>query len=193
MVAPVLLIVGLTTTPASSSSLLLNLEGVLTALLAWFVFRENFGRRIFLGMIAILTGGLLLPWNPGKVTGFSWGALAIVGACFCRAIDNNFTRKISGSDPSQIAMLKGLSAGTVNLVIGLVTGGKTPTISALALAGLIGFLSYGVSLTCFVLALRDLGTARTSAYFSTAPFIGVVLSLLLLREIPPFFSGLRFC
>jgi hypothetical protein len=113
-------------------------------------------------------------------------ALAIVGACFCWAIDNNLTRKISGSDPSQIAMLKGLSAGTVNLAIGLVMSGKTPTIGALTGAGLLGFLSYGVSLTCFVLALRDLGTARTSAYFSTAPFIGVVLSLLLLREIPPF-------
>jgi len=179
--------VGLTTTPASSTSLLLNLEGVLTALLAWFAFHENFDRQIFLGMIAIIAGGLLLSWNPDQVFGFSWGALGIAGACFCWAIDNNLTRKISGSDPSQIAMLKGLSAGTVNLVIGLAVSGKTPTLSALAGAGLLGFLSYGVSLTCFVLALRDLGTARTSAYFSTAPFIGVVLSLLLLREIPPFF------
>jgi drug/metabolite transporter (DMT)-like permease len=186
VVAPVLLMVGLTTTPASSTSLLLNLEGVLTALLAWFAFRENFDRRIFMGMIAIVAGGLLLSWNPDKVTGFAWEALAIVGACFCWAIDNNLTRKISGSDPSQIAMLKGLSAGTVNLVIGLVMSGKTPSISALTSAGLLGFLSYGVSLTCFVLALRDLGTARTSAYFSTAPFIGVMLSLVLLREIPPF-------
>jgi multidrug transporter EmrE-like cation transporter len=95
------------------------------------------------------------------------------------------TRKVSGSDPAQIAMLKGLSAGTVNLVIGLVMNGKAPTISSLMGAGLLGFLSYGVSLTCFVLALRDLGTARTGAYFSTAPFIGVVLSLLLLHEVPP--------
>ena len=186
VVAPVLLMVGLTTTPASSTSLLLNLEGVLTALLAWFAFRENFDYRIFLGMTAIVAGGLLLSWNPDKVVGFSWGALAIVGACFCWAIDNNLTRKVSGSDPSQIAMLKGLSAGTVNLVIGLVMSTKAPTISALTGAGILGFLSYGVSLTCFVLALRDLGTARTGAYFSTAPFIGVVLSLFLLREVPPF-------
>ena len=107
VVAPVLLMVGLTTTPASSTSLLLNLEGVLTALLAWFGFRENFDRRIFLGMTAIVAGGLLLSWNPGNVVGFSWGALAIVGACFCWAIDNNLTRKVSGADPTQIAMLKG--------------------------------------------------------------------------------------
>jgi drug/metabolite transporter (DMT)-like permease len=183
--APVLLMAGLATTAASSTSLLLNLEGVLTALLAWFAFRENFDRRILMGMIAIVAGGLLLSWNPGETVGFSWGALAIVGACFCWAIDNNLTRKVSGSDPAQIAMLKGLSAGTVNLVIGLVMNGKAPTISSLMGAGLLGFLSYGVSLTCFVLALRDLGTARTGAYFSTAPFIGVVLSLLLLHEVPP--------
>jgi drug/metabolite transporter (DMT)-like permease len=97
---------------------------VLTALLAWFAFRENFGCRIFLGMIAIVAGG----WNPDKVVAFSWGALAIAGACFCWVIDNNLTRKVPGSDPSQIAMLKGLSPGTVNLVIGLVMSTKAPTI-----------------------------------------------------------------
>jgi drug/metabolite transporter (DMT)-like permease len=175
---------GLATTPASSTSLLLNLEGVLTALIAWFAFRENFDRRIFMGMIAIVAGGLLLSWKPGEAVGFSWGALAIVGACLCWAIDNNLTRSVSGSDPAQIAMLKGLSAGTVNLLIGSALSGKAPTISSLMGAGLLGFLSYGLSLTYFVLALRDLGTARTGAYFSTAPFIGVVLSLLLLHEVP---------
>ena len=185
VVAPVLLMIGLATTPASSTSLLLNLEGVLTALLAWFVFRENFDRRILLGMIAIVAGGVLLTCNPDEALGLSWGALAIIGACFCWAIDNNLTRKVSGADPVQIAMLKGLSAGTVNLLIGLTISGKSVPASLVAGAGLLGFLSYGVSLTCFVLALRDLGAARTGAYFSTAPFIGVMLSLFLLREMPP--------
>jgi drug/metabolite transporter (DMT)-like permease len=183
-VAPVLLMAGLATTPASSTSLLLNLEGVLTALIAWFAFRENFDRRILVGMIAIVAGGLLLSWKPSEAVGLSWGALAIVGACLCWAIDNNLTRSVSGSDPAEIAMLKGLSAGTVNLFIGLALAGKAPTISPLMGAGLLGFLSYGLSLTCFVFALRDLGTARTSAYFSTAPFIGVLLALLLLQEVP---------
>jgi drug/metabolite transporter (DMT)-like permease len=128
VVAPVLLMAGLAATPAASTSLLLNLETVLTnRVLAWFAFHENFDRRILLGMIAIVAGGLLLSWNPGEAVGFSWGALAIVGACFCWAIDNNLTRKVSGSDPAQIAMLKGLSAGTVNLVICLVMNGKAPT------------------------------------------------------------------
>jgi drug/metabolite transporter (DMT)-like permease len=185
VVGPILLMIGLATTPASSTSLLLNLEGVLTALLAWFVFRENFDRRILLGMMAIVAGGVLLSFVPGHSVGFSWGIWAIVGACFCWAIDNNLTRKVSAADPVQIAMLKGLSAGSINLTLGLVLTGKLPAASSLAGAGLLGFLSYGVSLTCFVLALRDLGSARTGAYFSTAPFIGVILSFLLLREVPP--------
>jgi drug/metabolite transporter (DMT)-like permease len=185
VIAPVLLMIGLATTPASSTSLLLNMEGVLTALLAWVVFRENFDRRILLGMIAIVAGGVLLSCNPGQAAGSSWGAFAIVGACFCWAVDNNLTRKVSAADPVQIAMLKGLSAGAVNLLIGLATSGKSVSAGLLAGAGLLGFLSYGVSLTCFVLALRDLGTARTAAYFSTAPFLGVMLSFLLLREVPP--------
>ena len=117
--------------------MLLNLEVVLTALLAWFAFRENFDRRILVGMIAIAAGGLLLSWNPGQTLGFSWGALAIVGACFFWAIDNNLTRKVSGTDPAQIAMIEGLCAGTVNLVIGLALSGKAPTISSLAGAALL--------------------------------------------------------
>jgi drug/metabolite transporter (DMT)-like permease len=185
VVAPVLLMIGLVTTPASSASLLLNLEGVLAALLAWFVFHENFDRRILLGMIAIVAGGVLLSCKPGGSVGLSWGAFAIAGACFCWAVDNNLTRKVSAADPMQIAMLKGLSAGTVNLLFGLMMSGKVPPAASLVGAGIVGFLSYGVSLTCFVLALRDLGTARTGAYFSTAPFIGVLLSLLVLREVPP--------
>ncbi|MBV8377477.1 MAG: EamA family transporter [Verrucomicrobia bacterium] len=185
VVAPVLLMIGLATTPASSTSLLLNLESVLTALVGWFVFHENFDRRILLGMVAIVAGGALLSYHPGEPAGLSWGAVAIAGACFCWALDNNLTRKVSAADPMQIAMLKGLSAGAVNLSLGLIMGGKLPPANLLAGAALLGFLSYGVSLTCFVLALRDLGAARTGAYFSTAPFIGVILSLLLLHEVPP--------
>jgi drug/metabolite transporter (DMT)-like permease len=109
IVAPVLLMIGLATTPASSASLLLNLESVLSTLLAWFVFHENFDRRILLGMMAIVAGGVLLSCNPGGSVAPSWGALAIVGACFCWAVDNNLTRKVSAADPVQIAMLKGLS------------------------------------------------------------------------------------
>lgn len=182
VVAPILLMQGLAVTPASSASLLLNLEGVLTALLAWFVFKENFDQRIMLGMAAILLGGVLLSWQSRPELGVPWGAIAIVGACFGWAIDNNLTRKVSAADPAQVAALKGLVAGTTNVLLAFSIGARLPSIPGLTGAALLGFLSYGVSLTCFVLALRHIGTARTGAYFSTAPFIGAILSLAWLHE-----------
>lgn len=181
---PVLLMLGLTTTPGSSASLLLNLEGVLTALLAWFVFKENFDRRIFLGMMLIVAGGLLLSWEQRPELGVPWGALAIAGACLCWAIDNNLTRKISASDAVQIAGIKGLVAGSVNLGIAFALGLATPGLSNILVAGIVGFGGYGLSLVFFVLALRNLGTARTGAYFSVAPFIGAAISVVMLGETP---------
>lgn len=187
VIGPVLLMFALTRIPASNASLLLNLEGVLTALLAWFVFGENFDRRIALGMALIFAGGVVLAW-PNEAPAASIGMLATAGACLAWAIDNNLTRKVSGGDPLQIAGFKGLAAGLVNTAIALATGHALPApITALA-AGLLGFAGYGVSLVLFVLALRQLGAARTGAYFSTAPFLGAGVSLILLREAP----GLAF-
>ena len=182
IVGPLLLMLGLQATPASLGSLLLNLEGVFTALLAWFVFRENFDRRIALGMAAILGGAVILSWTGRPPAGIPWGSFAVAGACLSWAIDNNLTRKISGSDPVQIAMIKGLCAGTVNTVLGLALGGRIPSLSIAIAAGTIGFLGYGVSLVLFVVGLRNLGTARTSAYFSLAPFVGTLLALAVLGE-----------
>lgn len=160
---------------------MLNLEGVATALLAWFVFRENFDRRIALGVGAIVAGGLLLSWTSGKLS-FPVGALLIAGACVCWGIDNNLTQEVSASDPCQITAIKGLAAGSVNCILALSLGAKFPTFGTFSLALLAGFLGYGLSLVLFVLALRHIGTARTGAYFSLAPFVGALASLLLLRE-----------
>lgn len=184
IVGPVLLMVGLTMTPASSASLLLNMEGVLTAMLAWFVFKENFDRRIFLGMLLIVVAGALLSWEQIPVLGVPWGALAIMAACLCWAIDNNLTRKVSASDPLQIAGIKGLVAGSVNLGIALMLGHSLPETRTVMLAGVVGFCGYGLSLVLFVLALRHLGTARAGAYFSAAPFVGAAMSLFMLGEAP---------
>ena len=179
---PALLMLGLATTPASSAALLLNLEGVLTALLAWFVFRENFDRRIALGMAAIAAGGAVLSWGGSPGLGVPWGPLAVAGACLAWGVDNNLTRKVSASDPVQIAAVKGLVAGFVNLALGFGLGFQIPAAPVLLAAGAVGFVGYGVSLVCFVLALRHLGTARTGAYFSLAPFVGAGLSLAVLGE-----------
>jgi len=179
---PLLLLIGLSHTPASAASLFLNLEGVFTALLAWIVFRENVDRRIALGMVAIVAGGALLAWQGHLAWGEFSGPLAIAAACLCWGIDNNLTQKGSSSNPLQIAALKGAAAGTVNLVIGLTLAGSLPNLPRTSAALVLGFFGYGLSLVLFVLSLRRLGTARTGAYFSTAPFIGAILSVFLWHE-----------
>ena len=179
---PVLLMSGLQRTDASAASLLLTLEGVATALMAWFIFRENFDRRIALGMACLVGGAVVLSWTGQPELSGLLGPLAIVGACVAWGLDNNLTRKVSLADPLQVVELKGLIAGPVNLGLGLVAGGQLPGLSVASLAGLVGFVGYGVSLVLFVHALRHLGTARTGAYFSTAPFLGAIVALVLLRE-----------
>lgn len=182
IVGPLLLMVGLALTPASSASLLLNLEGVFTAVVAWFVFKEHCDRRIALGMLAIIAGGFLLSWAGRPQFGVPWGAMAIVGACLAWGLDNNLTRRVAAGDPLQIAGVKGFIAGAVNLTLARAVGVNLPGFFTVGTAAVVGFLGYGVSLAFFVLALRHVGTARTGAYFSVAPFIGATLSILVLGE-----------
>lgn len=183
VIGPALLMLGLTRTSAASASLLLNVEGVLTAVLAWIVFKENADLRIVLGIIAIVTGGALLSWEPGAGA-FSPGALLVVAACLCWAIDNNLTRRVSTNDAMLVACAKGLFAGLFNTGLAMLLGASLPAGSALVASLLVGFFGYGVSLTLFVIALRTLGTARTGAYYSVAPLFGVVLSLALWPQMP---------
>jgi drug/metabolite transporter (DMT)-like permease len=178
---PVLLMIGLASTAASSAALLLNLEGLATMAIAWTVFGENVDRRLLVGAFAILAGALLLSWQGGP-TGLGIGEVAIAGACLAWGIDNNLTRKLSFADPMQIALIKGLVAGGTNLALALWIGAHLPSLPLLGGAAIVGFFGYGVSLVFFVLGLRYLGTARTGAYFSTAPFIGAVLAVLMLHE-----------
>lgn len=180
MLGPVLLMIGLQTTSASAASLLLNLEAVLTAMLAWVVFHEHTHRRVVVGMLVIVAGGVLLSMPESSAVNQQWlGPLAIAAACLCWAIDNNLTRKVSSSDAMFIASVKGLVAGSVNCALAAALGMHWPaTLTLLATMG-VGLLGYGASLVLFVLALRGLGTARTGAYFSTAPFIGAALALLM--------------
>ena len=182
VVAPVLLMFGLTGMPAAGASLLLNAEGVFTALLAWFAFRENFDRRIALGMAAIVAGALVLSWPQEAKLGSVWPALAVLGACFAWGIDNNLTRKVALADATWIAAIKGVAAGSANLALALWLGATWPAVPQLAAALSIGALAYGVSLVLFVVGLRHLGTARTGAYFSVAPFFGALLAIPLLGE-----------
>ena len=181
---PVLLLLGLSRTPAATASLLLSLESAATALVAWFVFHENYDRRIALGMACLLAGAIVASWSGTPTMESVAGPLAVIGACLAWGIDNNLTRKVSLADPLAIVQLKGLVAGPVNLLLGLWAGGSLPGLLEILVSGLLGFLCYGVSLALFVVALRHLGAARTGAYFSTAPFIGAAGAVIASQQAP---------
>jgi len=181
ILGPLLLMLGLVRTDAASAALLLNLEGLATMSIAWLVFRENVDRRLFLGALAILLGAALLSWK-GHGFVLDQGALLIAGACIAWGIDNNLTRKLSSADPVLIAMTKGLVAGSVNVALGFLQGAALPSVNVVIEAAAIGFFGIGVSLVLFVFALRYLGTARTGAYFSLAPFIGALVAVVLLHD-----------
>lgn len=183
VLGPVALMFGLMASSAATASLLLNLEAVLTALLAWLVFKENADRRIVWGMVAIVAGGLALGWqaDAGSLSS-TRGAALVALACLCWAIDNNLTRKVSAADALFVAGTKGLVAGTVNTVLALGMGAALPKLPTLGAILVVGLLGYGLSLVLFVLALRGLGTARTGAYFSTAPFVGALVAVVVFSE-----------
>jgi drug/metabolite transporter (DMT)-like permease len=182
LAGPVLLMLGLALTDAAAASLLLTLEGAATALMAWFIFHENFDRRIALGMVCLVVGAAVLAWSGTPTLASAIGPAAIVGACIMWGLDNNLMRKVSLADPLQIVELKGLFAGPVNVALGLWAGGAVPAVADALMAGVVGFFGYGVSLALFVVALRHLGAARTGAHFSTAPFLGAVVAVLALGE-----------
>lgn len=181
MLGPVLLMFGLSNMPASGASLLLNAEGVATALLAWFVFRENFDRRVALGMVAIVAGAVVLSVPMGGAVQFGdiWPTLAILGACLSWGIDNNLTRKVALNDATWLAAIKGGVAGPVNLVLAFLLGATLPPVWSVAAAMGVGLLAYGVSLVLFIVSMRYVGTARAGAYFSVAPFFGALLAVLM--------------
>lgn len=178
---PLLLMLGLARTPASTASLLLNLEGLATMGIAWLVFRESVDRRLLLGAFAILAGAVLLSWQGGEVR-LGGGAGLVALACLAWGIDNNLSRNLSSADPVEVAAIKGLAAGAVNFGLALLRGGALPAWPDAGAAALVGFFGIGVSLVLFLLALRHVGTARTGAYFSLAPFVGALAAIVLLRD-----------
>ncbi len=181
--APIILLLGLQRTPASTASLLLNFEAVATTLIAITFFKESIDRRIAWAIGMVTLASIVLTWTGGN-WGFSLGALGIIGACFLWGVDNNFTRHISAKNPLIIVGIKGLGAGAFSLVLCLLLKQQLPPAGIALLAMLLGSISYGISIQLFIIALRSLGAARTSTLFGVAPFVGVLLSLVLLREKP---------
>ena len=183
VLAPPLLLWGLERSPAVTTALLLNLEVVFTVLLAGIVFREHLGARIAVAAVLMAAGGVVLGWAPGDPA-IAIGAAAIAGACLLWALDNNLTRLIAEGDPLLIVQIKGLGAGTVNVVLALASGQSVPSPGTIAFGLALGAVSYGTSLVLYILAMRELGAARAGAYFATAPFFGAAGGILLLGESP---------
>ena len=180
--APIILMFGLRSTPAATASLLLNFEGVATTIIAALIFKEGVGRRAWGAIITITIASILLSVNITSGWGFSFGAIGILAACLLWGMDNNMTRNISAKDPLTIVTIKGLAAGTFSLILAFLVGNHLPGWKTALGAMLLGSLSYGLSITLFIRALRGLGAARTSALFGTAPLAGLALSFLLFKE-----------
>lgn len=182
ILAPILMMVSLQSTPAATASLLLNFEGVATTLIALFFFRESISRRAFAAIFTITLASILLSTDFRSGFGFSLSALGILLACSLWGLDNNFTRNISAKDPLTIVAWKGLAAGTFLLLLALSLGQQLPALSSILSILLLGFISYGLSTMLFIYSMRGLGASRTSALYGTAPLAGVILSILIFHD-----------
>ena len=186
ILAPIILMISLQNTPASTASLLLNFEGAGTTVIALLFFKEAISRRAWIAIIVITLASIFLSTNFSSGFGLSFGALGIILACVLWGLDNNFTRNISGKDPLAIVAWKGLVAGTFSFFLAFFLGNQLPSLTIILSTLVLGFVSYGLSTMLFIRSMRGLGAARTSALYGTAPLAGVLLSIVIFGEFPSF-------
>jgi drug/metabolite transporter (DMT)-like permease len=186
VMAPIVLMVSLQNTPASTASLLLNFEGVGTTLIALLFFKEAISHRAWMAILVITLASVFLSTNFSEGFGLSLGALGIILACVLWGLDNNLTRNISGKDPLVIVAWKGVAAGTFSFLLAFLLGNAMPSFTSIISTMTLGFVSYGLSTILFILSMRGLGAARTSALYGTAPLAGVILSIVIFSESPSF-------
>lgn len=184
--APILLLAGLNLTTAANASLLNNFEIVATSLIALIFFKEKIGLRLWMGIFFVTASCAVLSFEDVSSLKFSYGSLYILLACVCWGLENNCTKKISSKDPLEIVLLKGIFSGIGSIVIGLCIGERITAVWSVFAVLAVGFVAYGLSIFFYVYAQRILGAARTSAFYSVAPFIGTALSLVIFGEIPKF-------
>ena len=184
VLAPIFLMLGLRMTTAANASLLNNFEIVATTLIALVFFREKVSSRLWAAIGLITLSSILLSVEDAGSFRFSGGSALVLLACCSWGLENNCTRMLSGSDPQQIVVVKGLASGAGSLIVALLAGEPLPAIQRVPLVLLLGFVAYGLSIYFYVYAQRFLGAARTSAYYAVQPFIGVLLSLLIFRQLP---------
>lgn len=190
--APILLMLGLQHTHSASASLLNNFEIVATSLIAFSIFHEKLSKRLLLAIILVTAASVTLSFEGEGSFQFSAGSLLVLGAACCWGLENNCTRMLSSKSSVQITTIKGLFSGLGSLIVGLVIGERIPGFAWISAVLLLGFVAYGLSINFYIKAQKELGAAKTSAYYSIAPFLGVVFGVLLLQEKPDmqFYIGL---
>ncbi|MGB8658235.1 MAG: EamA family transporter [Candidatus Zixiibacteriota bacterium] len=182
IIAPISMMLGLKFASGFSASLFLNLEGAATALIAAVIFKEHTGKRLWLAVACMTVASLFLTWDPAKGRFTIIGPFLLIVAMICWGMDNNLTRKISGKDPVQIAMIKGFLAGSITTIIAVIFGLRIPLGMGILYALLLGTFSYGISLVFFIKALEGLGSSRAGAFFSLGPFVGAITSLFIFND-----------
>lgn len=189
--APILLMYGISLTTSASVSLLNNFEIAATSVIALLVFREAISKRLWCAIALVILSSIMLTWEPGEIT-LNTGSLLVLGACLCWGFENNCTRMISGKNTVEIVTIKGIFSGLGGVITGFIAGDRLPSLPILLCILILGFISYGLSICFYIRAQRNLGAAKTSAYYSIAPFLGVAFSMILVGELPDlkFFAAL---
>lgn len=185
IIAPILMMYGLKTCSAANTSLLNNFEIVATALIALLFFSEAVGRRLWIAIALVTVASILLSLDDGSIgeaLTFSSGSLLVLGATVCWGLENNCTRQIADRDPMQIVTIKGFGSGLGALAIAFAIGEHLPQRQHLAIILLLGYVAYGLSIYFYTYAQRTIGAAKTSTYYALAPFIGALLSIMMLGE-----------
>lgn len=189
--APILLMYGISLTTSASVSLLNNFEIAATSVIALLVFREAISKRLWCAIALVILSSIMLTWEPGEIA-LNTGSLLVLGACLCWGFENNCTRMISGKNTVEIVTIKGIFSGLGGVITGFIAGDRLPSLPILLCILILGFISYGLSICFYIRAQRNLGAAKTSAYYSIAPFLGVAFSMILVGELPDlkFFAAL---
>ena len=186
--APILLMLGLEQTNSANASLLNNFEIVATSLIAFLAFREKLSKRLTIAIVLVTAASIALSFEGEGSFQFNAGSLLVLGAACCWGLENNCTRMLSNKSSVQITTIKGIFSGLGSLIVAFIVGENIPGLLWIGAVLLLGFVAYGLSINFYIKAQKDLGAAKTSAYYSIAPFLGVIFGVLLLREQP----GLQF-
>ena len=184
IIAPILLMFGIKTSNAANVSLINNFEIVATSLIALLVFKEVISKRLWVAIALVTVASVILSFEGAESFSFNIGSLFVFGACLCWGIENNCTRMISNKSSIEIVVIKGTFSGLGSLIVALTIGESIPSVLWMMCVLLLGFVAYGLSIYFYVMAQKDLGAAKTSAYYSIAPFLGVAFGMLILGERP---------